>query len=202
MNDTNLLGVQIKSQSKTYILEKIIKFIHDPYAFFHIVSLNPENSMRAMNDVEFQNILSEGDIQLIDGIGIALGCAFLRIETGGRITGTDFIEILFKHLKLEGLRVLLLGGQPKLAEDLAVCYAHRYPQLVFKGHEGFRDIKHPTNTELDHILALIKEYRPSIIFAAYGSPWQEKFFYCHKKSDLIMSRTSTSMERRIFQTLK
>ena len=66
------LNIAIKPLSRENILERIDMFIRNPYAFFHIVSLNPENVIIAQADEEFRNILSQSDIQIVDGIGIAL----------------------------------------------------------------------------------------------------------------------------------
>jgi len=181
MDNQKLLGTTIKNQSKKHILEKIRKYLHNPYAFFHVVSLNPENIMLASTDQEFQNILSQGDIQLIDGVGVALGCAFLNIDRGERMTGTDFMEIMLKNIKKEGLRIVLLGGRANLAKELADCYTQKYPYFSFLGEEGFKDIKHPSRAETNHILGIIADYKPQIVLAAYGSPDQEKFFAHHKR---------------------
>jgi len=181
MNDQKLLGTTIKNQSKVYILEKIQKSIHKPYAFMHIVSLNPENILMSKGDIEFQNILSQGDIQLIDGVGVALGCAFLNIAVGERMTGADFIEIMLQTIKKEGLRILLMGGHANLAKELADCYTQKYPHISFLGEEGFSDIRNPTKAETDHIFDLIADYKPQIILAAFGSPDQERFFSRHKR---------------------
>lgn len=181
MNNQKLLGITIKNQSITYILEKIQKYIRTPYSFFHIVSLNPENIMIATRDKEFQNILSEGNIQLVDGTGVALGCAFLNIDGGERITGADFMEILLKNVKREGLRILLMGGQANLAKDVADCYAQKYPKIRTRGLEAFDDITNPQKQEIDQLFSVIAEYKPQIVFAAFGSPEQEKFFSRHKR---------------------
>ena len=181
MNDQKLLGTTIKNQSITHILEKIQKSIRKPYAFLHIVSLNPENIMISMGDHEFQNILSQGDIQLIDGMGVALGCAFLNIAVGERMTGADFIEIMIQTIKKEGLRIVLLGGQANLAKELADCYTQKYPHINFLGEEGFKDIQNPSKAEIDHIFGIVADYKPQIVLAAFGSPDQEKFFARHKR---------------------
>ena len=181
MNKTNLLGTAIKNQSKEHILEKIKKYMRKPYAFFHIVSLNPENILLATKDQEFQNILSQGYIQLIDGMGVALGCAFLNIDAGERLTGADFMELMLKNVKKEGLRIVLLGGRPNLAKELADCYGRKYPQISFHGEEGFQDVHNPKKSEIDHIFKVIADYKPQIVFAAFGSPEQEKFFARHKR---------------------
>lgn len=181
MNTHTLLGTAIKKQSKTNILEKVEKYIHNPYSFFHIVSLNPENIMIGVHDEEFRNILSEGDIQLIDGAGVALGCAFLGIETGERVAGSDFMEIMLKYLDRSSLRVLLLGGRSNLAEELAKCYQQKYPQMQFSGMEGFRNVRKPSATEMEHIFTYVADYKPQIVFSAFGSPDQEEFFSRHKR---------------------
>lgn len=178
--DNNLLGVLIKNQKIDDILEKIRIYLHNPYTFFHVVSLNPENMMIAREDLEYQKILSEADIQLIDGIGIALGCSILKIPIGGRVTGVDFMNILLKKVSFEGLRVLFIGGRSILAKTVADCYCKKYPQISFQGVEGIADIQNPKVEELARLHALIDNYKPNLVFAAFGSPWQEKLFACHK----------------------
>jgi len=180
MQKTKLLGVDIKNHSKEYILDKIVKFIHTPYAMLHVVSLNPENLVISMGDQEYQNILSQGDLQLIDGMGIALGCDFLKIPHGARFTGADFMEKLISDPGLEGLRVLFLGAKANIAERLAVCYGQKQPKKSFRGIEGFKNIKSPKSEEVAKILQVIADYKPQIIFAAFGSPAQEKWFDRHK----------------------
>lgn len=177
----SILKIPIKPQNMAQILEKIQKFIHTPYTFFHIVSLNPETLVRAQDDTEFRDILSEGDIQLIDGVGIIWGGSLLGIEVGERISGVDFMEILLKNMQIEGLRVLLLGGEADLADKLAICYEKKYPAISFKGLAGISDISQPKISEEQGIFSIVADYKPQILFVAFGSPWQEKWIYRHKR---------------------
>lgn len=180
MSNQKLVGITIRNQSKTYILEKIIKYIHTPYAMLHVVSLNSENLVISNEDEEFQNILSQGDIQLIDGIGIALGCDILNIGHGERFTGVDLMRNLISDRSLGGLRVLLMGGSDNLAETLADCYSKKQPEKRFKGIAGYKDINMPKSEETRKILEVLADYKPQIIFSAFGSPQQEKWFSRHK----------------------
>ncbi|HRN71204.1 MAG TPA: glycosyltransferase, partial [Candidatus Woesebacteria bacterium] len=102
----NILRVEFHPQSKNSILEKILLYLDDPQEFVHIVSLNPETVVEAYHSDDFNNVLSEGDIQLIDGIGIILGGFLLGNPVENRITGVDFMKDLLKLCKNKSLRVL------------------------------------------------------------------------------------------------
>lgn len=180
MKQTKFLKIDIKARTKQEVLEQINKCMRTSYVFSHIVSINPENVMIAQEDEEFRKILSQSDIQIIDGVGIALGGSFLGIEVGERLTGVDLMEMIIKITKEEGLHILLLGGKPNIADKLANCYRKKYPKNFFKGIEGISDIKAPKEEEENEIFSIVADYKPQIIFAAFGSPWQEKWFWRHK----------------------
>ncbi|MCR4286006.1 MAG: WecB/TagA/CpsF family glycosyltransferase, partial [Candidatus Kaiserbacteria bacterium] len=148
--------------------------------FCHIVSLNPENMVIAQDDDEYRNILSEGDIQLCDGVGIALGGSILSIQVGERVTGADLLEKVLKLGNEMGLRVLLIGAGTDVADNLAICYHKKFPNLSIKGFQGIRDIHHPHKEEEAAIFSIVSYYKPQIIFSAFGSPWQEKWFWQHR----------------------
>jgi len=181
MKTSNYLGIMFRPSSKKDILEKI--FIHrgQKSDFIHVVSLNPENMVIAQHDREYRNILSQSDLQIVDGIGTALGSRLLGFSSTDRITGVDLMEEVIKSSAKTGLRILLLGGKPNLAEHLANCYKQKYPHLSIKGKMGFKDILALKKDEEKKVLAIVADYRPQIIFAAFGSPTQEKWFYANRK---------------------
>jgi len=172
-----LLNVKIKNQSFETILDKIKKHIHVAYSFFHIVSLNPENIMTSMSDEDFRVILSEADIQLIDGIAVALGCDFLKIPHGRRLTGADFMNDLVKMGYENGLRIMLLGGYGNLAKKVRDCYTKKYPNIDIFALTGFSDIKASKEDDYEALFTKVAAYKPQIIISAFGSPHQEKLFY-------------------------
>ncbi len=180
MTANTMLGIVIKNNSKENILEQIKKYIDVPGDFFHVVSLNPEIMVISESDPEFKKTLSEGDIKLIDGVGILLGCAILGIPVGERTPGVDMMDEVLQSLDKRGLRVLFMGGQADLAEKLALCYQKKYPHYKFKGMIGFKDILAPGRAEHDEVWKEIRAFSPQIIFSAYGSPAQELFFYRHR----------------------
>ena len=181
MSTQKILSITAENISKEEVLEKIILFLSKPLGFFHIVSLNPENLVIANHDVEFRKALSESNVQLFDGIGIKLGCEILGIPAANRLTGVDCMEIILNFIKKNRLRVLFLGGKGDLAERVADCYNQAHSTSIYRGIEGISNISRSKPEEVEHILSIVADYRPQIIFAAFGSPYQELWFYRHKE---------------------
>lgn len=180
MSNQNFLSITAENASKEKILEKISLFMDKPLHFFHIVSLNPENLVIAEHNKEFRNALSEGDIQLFDGVGVQLGCAILAVPAAHRLAGVDCMELILQTFDKSSLRVLFLGGKANLAETVADCYNKKQLRSVYRGIEGIKDISRPKKEEEERIFSIVADYKPQIIFAAFGSPHQELWFYRHK----------------------
>jgi len=78
------------------------------------------------------------------------------------------------------LRVLLIGGKANLALELADCYQREFFETKFKGIEGIKDLKNPTDKEEEDTLSIVRRYKPQLIFVAFGSPDQELWIERHK----------------------
>lgn len=181
MSTNQLLGVTLQNNTKVSILEQIRKNIEHPSDFFHIVSLNPENLVVAQHDHQFQALLEAGNVKLADGNGIILAAKMLGLVAGERVTGVELTEELLDLAGRMRLRVLLIGGRPNLAIELANCYQKKYPEASFKGTEGIKNIHKPTDhDEEQHLKHIVADTRPQIILMSFGSPFQEKWLYNHR----------------------
>ncbi|PIQ72371.1 hypothetical protein COY13_02740 [Candidatus Roizmanbacteria bacterium CG_4_10_14_0_2_um_filter_36_35] len=179
MKTNKLLGITISPETKTSILEKIIKYIRSPKGFFHIVSLNPENLVIAQENKEFKKVLETAQIKIIDGMGIVLAGCLLNLNLE-RLTGVDLMKNLIILASSMRLRVLLIGGKANLALELADCYQREFFETKFKGIEGIKDLKNPTDKEEEDTLSIVRRYKPQLIFVAFGSPDQELWIERHK----------------------
>lgn len=170
----------IPQLSRKDILEKIIKYLLRPRGFFHIVSLNPENIILAKRSRTFKKIIKTAQLPIIDGVGIVLAAQILHITAGERYPGVNLMSDLIRSAGEMSLPVLLLGGRANLALRLAQCYQRSYPKATFRGIQGIQNINKPTALEEEDIHSIVTTMRPRIVFAAFGSPAQELWFYNHK----------------------
>lgn len=179
-NTQNILGISFHPSAKNIALEKIQICLRQRGPFCHIVSLNPEIAVLARYDHVFRKILSESDIQLCDGVGIALAGSILGYDVPERVPGVDLMRNILDHTKEMGLRIMLIGGKGDVAERLALCYSKFYPKLTFRGIEGYKDILSPTKQEEQELNHIVADYKPQLVFVAFGSPSQEKWIDQHK----------------------
>jgi N-acetylglucosaminyldiphosphoundecaprenol N-acetyl-beta-D-mannosaminyltransferase len=181
MKSNKILGITIISETKSTILEKILKYIGKTSDFFHIVSLNPENLVISTENPIFKRVLETAQIKIIDGIGVVLAGRWLGIEIGERVTGVGLMEELIKRASDRRLRMLMIGGKENLANELAECYFKKFPQSKLKGIQGIKDIKNPTTEEERKLFIIVATYKPQLVFVAFGSPDQELWLDRHKK---------------------
>jgi len=177
MNSNRLLGITIDKQTKRDILEKIKKYFLQPTGFFHIVSLNPENLVVVTQDKLFYEIVATAQIRLVDGVGVVAASRLLGLGAGERITGVGLMEELLKMAGDMRLRVLFIGGRHNLALKLAQCQQQLHPEASFRGIEGVKNITEPAAEEEKAIFSIVSVMKPNIVFASFGSPAQEKWFW-------------------------
>lgn len=181
MNKNKILGITISSKTKFTVLEKILLYIEKPTGFLHIVSLNPENMVVATEDDLFKRVIETAQMKIVDGIGVVLAGRWLGVEVGERVTGVGLMEDLLKIASDRRLRVLMIGGKENLALQLAQCYNDQFPKAKFKGLQGMENIQNPGIDEEDKIFSIVADYKPHLVFVAFGSPYQELWIDCHKK---------------------
>lgn len=180
MKSSRLFGINNKPLNKSQVLEKIKKYIKQASDFAQIVSLNPENLVIANENKEFKKVIETAQIVIVDGFGVVLAGRLLNIEVGERITGVTMMEELLRLANNQRLRVLLIGGRQNLALYLSKCYSQSYPEAKFLGFEGVENVKKPLKSEEKALFSIVSDYKPHIIFAAFGSPDQELWLDRHK----------------------
>jgi N-acetylglucosaminyldiphosphoundecaprenol N-acetyl-beta-D-mannosaminyltransferase len=174
-----ILNITVPTETKNGILEKIKKYIINRQGFCQIISLNPEIIVIAQKDLVFRKIIEKSQIKIIDGQGVILAARILGLPVGERYPGVDLMTDLIKEADKMRLRVLFIGGKPNLAIKLANCYQSKMLQAKFFGLEGIKNIKKPTKTEEKQIFSIVADYKPHLVFVAFGSPDQEKWIERH-----------------------
>lgn len=172
-----LFGIDVFPSGEKEILEHILKYVKTGGNFFHIISLNPEIVMHAVHNEKMKEIVEKSDAQIIDGFGIVAASKMLNLHFPSRISGVDLMERLLSISSEESLRVMLIGGKKNLANRIAHCYIDRTGNSFIKGMEGIQDIKNPKKEEEEKIFSIVADFKPHIIFVAFGSPYQEMWLW-------------------------
>lgn len=169
-----VLGVPLKNMTRSHIYSTIDRYLQSPSGCMHVVSLNPEILVEATRNDAFKDCLKAAEVQLCDGSGVLLACRFRGINSVEKLSGVDFVADFLERYSNTGLTILFAGGSEGVAEHIAECYRHKYPNHVIQGVNGIKDIKKDHNRiEESELVASVRSYKPQVLFLSYGSPFQE-----------------------------
>ncbi|MFH1565325.1 MAG: WecB/TagA/CpsF family glycosyltransferase [bacterium] len=171
---TNILNVQINTQKKQEILEKVYKMLKSGRQHY-IVTPNPEMVMMALQDFYYLNILNKADLKLPDGIGLKFASFLMENRIKQRIKGVDFIEDLCNIASHHNYSIFFLGGEKGVAEKTANALKKKFPKLNIAGFDDGGKVNENGVLQDKSVLAKIKQSNPDILFVAFGCPKQEKF---------------------------
>jgi N-acetylglucosaminyldiphosphoundecaprenol N-acetyl-beta-D-mannosaminyltransferase len=113
------------------------------------------------------------DIISADGAGVLWAARMLRQPVPPRVTGIALFLRLVRVAANSGWPIFLLGDRESVVSAVGNKLRHAYPGLQVAGHHhGFFD-------DEETVVALIREARPSLLFAAMGTPRQEVFLHAY-----------------------
>ncbi|MCL1789774.1 MAG: WecB/TagA/CpsF family glycosyltransferase [Peptococcaceae bacterium] len=164
-----VLGVGIDGVT----MEESVRFIRgalEEGRRLRVVTANPEMILRAESDEGLREILSQADFVVPDGEGVVWAARVLGSRLPERVTGIDLARRLLEEGATYGWRVFFVGGKPGVADEAAVRVRREFPGLMVGTHHGY--FAADEEDEAD-VLALIREFRPDILLAGMGVPFQE-----------------------------
>lgn len=181
MTRYDILGIPVRPDTKAALLSRMQHFLESPAGFFHLVSINPEIIMEARHNHEFFECIHQAEGQLMDGVGVVWALKNLHGQEVEKWSGADCMEYLMEYAGDSGLRILLIGGRPGVAAQIARNYQQTARQGRYEGMYAFADINHPKKAEEDALFQKIADYQPHIIFSSFGSPAQELWLYRNRE---------------------
>ena len=166
--ETRILGVRVHAISRALTVAWIDAWLASGQSA-QVVTVNPEIVMRARRDPAYGELLERTRLNVPDGAGIVAAARLRRLAISERVTGVDLVDDLAGLAAVHGYRLLLAGAAPGVADQAAAELQRRYPSLIppvtmvgESGPDGDPEAR-----------ALIDEFRPHIVLAAYGAPAQE-----------------------------
>lgn len=125
----------------------------------------------ARRDAELQRYLSQADLVLPDGSGLAIAGQILNMPIQENLNGTDFTPKVCRMAEVGDWSVYLLGARERVVKNCCENMRARFPNLDIAGyHNGYFS----EEEELE-IIKEINNKEPDILLVALGSPLQEKW---------------------------
>ncbi|MBN1931905.1 MAG: WecB/TagA/CpsF family glycosyltransferase [Desulfobacterales bacterium] len=161
VNKMELGGIYFTALSKDIILSSKEKLTH-------IVTVNPEFIVKAQKNEEFRRIINS-NYTTIDGqityFILKLKYLFRKFD---KISGCDFIYDLCLLSKKNKYKVFLLGGYEQSNKMSVLNLKNDYGIEI----EGYPPVHKPYPFSKEHndkILEKIEDFKPDIIFVAFGT---------------------------------
>lgn len=135
---------------------------------------NVDHIVQAEHDLAFREAYSRVSLSLVDGTPVLWAARLLGTPLPEKLSGSDLFEPLIERAATEGLRVVLLGGGPGVAELAAENLRQKLPGLQVVDTLAPRLGLSATDEERAAVERL-KQAKADIIFVCLGAPKQELF---------------------------
>jgi N-acetylglucosaminyldiphosphoundecaprenol N-acetyl-beta-D-mannosaminyltransferase len=145
----------------------------------HYVTItNPHSVLMCHRDKLMDRATAMAGMTLPDGIGIILAAHLLGYHHNGRATGPMLMLKMCDWGRKKNYRHFFYGGQNGVANKLVEKLMHLYPGLLIAGTycPPFRKLSAP---EDNHIIKIINDANPDIVWVGLGAPKQEKWMAQH-----------------------
>lgn len=175
--DGQIMEINVNSTSLSQVLTRVEDLISHNDKFY-IVTPNPELILASLSDKNLKIALNEATFSIPDGVGLKIADPHLNI-----IKGRELFLSLIGLAAQKKWKVFLLGGLDNEAKLSAENLTEKYPNLQIKFNAGpmldceARPLS-PRDIKLEkEVKDQINEYKPELLFVAYGNPRQEIWIY-------------------------
>ncbi len=140
LSSKKVLGVDITTSGKDYILEEIRKYLrqiqsskfkvqNEKVKPFVIFTPNPEIITYSQKDEKFKESVNSAQINIPDGTGISWAIGKLYKIDVPKISGVDLMPEICRLAEKESFTVGLIGGEDGVAIKTAECLRQSYNNL-------------------------------------------------------------------------
>jgi N-acetylglucosaminyldiphosphoundecaprenol N-acetyl-beta-D-mannosaminyltransferase len=184
---TNIFGLAIFSKSKEQLLEVLNQHLIHSRRVAYIFTPNPEQIIQSRGkskiNKDFFQALQSADFLVPDGIGLVFASKFKRwsdqsvSQLTQRIAGADLVLDILKLLgKSKGhfskkIKVLIIGGKNYSDQNIQRLAQQYAVEVMWEF--GFKDVSKQLSSEAIKITEKIEKLRPTVVFVAFGAPYQE-----------------------------
>ncbi len=171
-----VLGVEIDALTMTDAVGAFGRLIAQKRPSIAL-SVNVDICMKIQRDPELRSIYGAADLVLVDGTPMMWAARFLGSPLPGRVSGSDFVPLFCRAAAEHGFRIFFLGAAPGVAEAAKHWLESRYQGLKIVGILAPRLGFEADDRENSRIVSTVRECAPDVLFAALGSPKEQKWLY-------------------------
>lgn len=135
---------------------------------------NVDHIVQAEHDTQFREAYARTDLSLVDGTPVLWAARLLGTPLPAKLSGSDMFEPLLQRAAQEGLRIVLLGGGPGVAELAAENLRRQIPTLQIVDTLAPRLGLAETDEERICVERLVRA-KADLVFVCLGAPKQELF---------------------------
>jgi N-acetylglucosaminyldiphosphoundecaprenol N-acetyl-beta-D-mannosaminyltransferase len=172
----SLLGVEIDSYPLDVFMQKLEEQMRRGKGAY-VVTPNVDHIVRLKTDGEFREVYRRASFVVPDGMPLLWASRWLGKSLPERITGADLFPRLSARAAATGRSIFLLGATPSVCNRVIAKLRRENPNLKITGQYspplGFEKCQ----DELKKIVQVLKQSKPDVVFAALGTPKQEKLIY-------------------------
>ena len=169
-----LLGVRVARLSEADALEEIAR-LYDEGGPAIVAFANAHTLNVAYVEPDFARVLSEIDLLLNDGSGLAIAARLRGDSFLANLNGTDLTPLVLDLAATRGARVFLLGGREGVAAQALYSLAEIRPDLQVVGaRSGYIE-----PGEVDAVIDEIRAARTDVLVVGMGNPLQEHWLAEH-----------------------
>lgn len=167
---TQFLGCNIDNLSMSETLERVSKCVQSSRPCRQ-VAVNVDLLVQAHRDPAIMALINNSDLVNVDGMPIIWASRLLGTLIKERVAGIDLFLNLAERAEVMGWRVFLLGATEEVNRDTAETLLRKHPNIVIAGRRN----GYWTSKEEAAVVAMIRDARPQLLFAAISSPKKEVF---------------------------
>ena len=168
---SKLFGYRIYTKNRSTLISELNERIKNNEKA-SIVSLNTLKLYQGSRDKNLEKLFQSGTIIIPDGQSIVFAERLVNRNKIAAISGAELMVALIKESEQRGHKLFFLGSPQSLLDKVQLKIETDYPKLRNKiaFQHGYYDEKNE-----DDVIIKIAEFRPDILFVAFGSPRKERF---------------------------
>ncbi len=182
MNKNQILGVRIDDVYEKGISFHLKRFINSE-KFNMITPVNPEMLILARKNAKFKEILNKSELTTCDAAGVSLAFK-LKSANIRKAPGSSLIYDILAFASENNKKVFFLGAKDDVNKKARENAKKNYSKLKIEGYSPPREKRNNIEFQKDEqikILGYLREFKPDILCAFFGAPFQETWFSANRK---------------------